>query len=537
MRYFVYCRKSSESEDRQVLSIDSQKDELQGKFKHDKNIVIVGILEESFSAKAPGRPVFNQMIERIKRKEADGIIAWHPDRLARNSVDGGALIYLLDQGILKDLKFATYSFENNSQGKLMLSVLFGFSKYYVDNLSENVKRGNRTKIALGWRPNMAPLGYLNDKESKTIIPDPERFPLIRELFNLALTGNYSLVQLREQSIKWGLRTRQHKRIGGGWITVAGIHRILTSPFYAGLLVWNGETFKGAHQPMISLDEFERIQKRLRRPQKEQPAKQTFPFTGLIRCGECGFAVTAEMKVKPSGRTYVYYHCTKRRLDYRCPQKSVSADDVDGMLHKFLRKTRIQPRTLDLLLQICQSDRQAGNATIDAQRKALQQALDDCQRSLKNLTTLRIRELIQDEEFVTQRETLQREAIRAEQNLRNIDDQDSWFEPVTELFSFCSRAVDLYSTDDDAIKRQIVKTVGSNATLKDQKLNIEAKKPLFRCGSTRSIYKLRAAVDKVRTLWYACDPIIMEMLDCIQEIKQKLPPGALLPPASVEGENT
>ncbi|MGZ5799592.1 MAG: recombinase family protein, partial [Burkholderiaceae bacterium] len=279
MRYFIYCRKSSESEDRQVLSIDSQKEELRSKFNHDQNIVIIEVLEESYSAKAPGRPIFNEMIERIRRKEADGIIAWHPDRLARNSMDGGTLIYLLDQGVLKDLKFATYTFENNSQGKFMLSIIFGYSKYYVDNLSENVKRGNRAKIARGWRPNMAPLGYLNDHETKTIIPDPERFPLIRELFNLALTGNYSIVRLREESIKWGLRTRQHKRIGGGWITVAGIHRMLTNPFYAGLLVWNSATSQGAHQPMISLDEFERVQKQLRRPKKEQPAKQTFPFTG------------------------------------------------------------------------------------------------------------------------------------------------------------------------------------------------------------------------------------------------------------------
>lgn len=122
-------------------------------------------------------------------------------------------------------------------------------------------------------------------------------------------------------------------------------------------------------------------------------------------------------------------------------------------------------------------------------------------------------------------------------MRTLDDHDSWFEPITEVFLFCSRAADLYSAGGDAIKQKIVQTVGSNATLKDQKLSIEAKKPLFRCGSTRSIYKLRAVVDEVRTAWYSHDPIIMEMLDCIQEIKRKLPPGALLSPASVQGENT
>lgn len=522
MRYFVYCRKSSESEDRQILSIDSQKEELQGKFKHDKNIVIVEVLEESYSAKAPGRPVFNAMIERIRRKEADGIISWHPDRLARNSMDGGTLIYLLDQGILKDLKFATYTFENNSQGKFMLSIILGYSKYYVDNLSENVKRGNRAKIARGWRPNMAPLGYLNDKEIKTIVLDPERVPLIRQLFNLALTGTYSLVQLRNESMKLGLRTRQHKRIGGGWITVAGIHRILTNPFYAGLLIWNGTVSQGAHQPMISLDEFERIQKQLRRPGKERPVKQVFPFTGLIRCGDCGFAVTAEVKVKPSGKTYTYYHCTKRRLDYHCPQKSVSATLMDEMLQEFLGKVRIHPRTLDLLLEHCKAAQQTNGAAIEAQRNALRHAIDICQRSLKNVTALRIRDLIPDEEFVAQREALQREAIQAEQNLKILDEQDSWLVPAQEVFLFCSKAVELYLTGDDAIKRRIVKTLGSNATLIDQKLNIEAKKPLFRCASASNSYALRAVVEDVRTRWYKKDPELIEALDSIGEIKRLLP---------------
>lgn len=537
MRYFAYCRKSSESEDRQVLSIDSQKEELQAKFRHDNNIVIVDVLEESYSAKAPGRPVFDEMIKRIRHKEADGIIAWHPDRLARNSMDGGTLIYLIDQNILKDLKFATYTFENNSQGKFMLSIIFGYSKYYVDSLSENVRRGNRAKIARGWRPNMAPLGYLNDKETKTIVPDPERFPLMRQLFELALTGYYSLLDLHKESIKLGLRSRQFKRIGGGPINVSGIHRILTNPFYTGILVWNGTATQGAHQPMISQEEFERIQKQLRRPGKERPIKRVFPFTGLIRCGECGFAVTAEVKVKPSGRTYVYYHCSKRRLDYRCRQKSVDAAAMEEMMREFLAKVCIEPQTLDRLLEYCKEARQTDGAAIELQRQALRHSLDVTKRSLGNLTSLRIRDVISDEEFAAQRTALQKEVLQAEQNLRNLDALESWFEPAQDFFSFCSKAVEWYSKGDDSIKQQIVKTVGSNAVLKDQKLSIEAKKPLFRCGSTRNTYRVRASVEDVRTRWYARDPELLGMLDCIREIKRQLPPDSLHPPASAAGENT
>src|SRR5438105_899689 len=128
MRYLVYCRKSTESEERQALSIESQKTESMRAFDARADIEIVRVLEESKSAKAPGRPIFNEMLAAIERGEADGIISWHPDRLARNSVDAGRIIYLLDQKVLKDLKFATFGFENNPQGKLMLAVLLGFSK-------------------------------------------------------------------------------------------------------------------------------------------------------------------------------------------------------------------------------------------------------------------------------------------------------------------------------------------------------------------------------------------------------------------------
>ncbi len=160
-KYFIYARKSTDVEDKQVLSIEAQLVELRAYAKKE-GLLIADELIEKQSAKTPGRKIFGDMLKSIEAGEASGILAWHPDRLARNSVDGGQIVYLLDQTHLQSLKFPTFWFENTSQGKFMLSIAFGQSKYYVDNLSENTKRGLRQKVRRGEFPGNAPVGYIND---------------------------------------------------------------------------------------------------------------------------------------------------------------------------------------------------------------------------------------------------------------------------------------------------------------------------------------------------------------------------------------
>jgi DNA invertase Pin-like site-specific DNA recombinase len=205
------------------LSIESQINELE-RFAKKEQLRIVARFQESRSAKTPGRPVFTEVLQRIEKGEADGILAWHPDRLARNALDGGYVIHLLDGGKLQNLRFPTYTFENTSQGKFMLAIMFGQSKYYVDSLSENVRRGNRTKRERGWLPGRAPIGYLNvtsETGEKVIVADKERFPLLKQLWEMLLSGGYSVPQLLAIATEqMGLRTQKKKRVGGkaAWAT-------------------------------------------------------------------------------------------------------------------------------------------------------------------------------------------------------------------------------------------------------------------------------------------------------------------------------
>jgi DNA invertase Pin-like site-specific DNA recombinase len=205
MRYIIYARKSSESEEHQVLSIEAQLAELK-EFAAKEKLEIVASLCEAKTAKEPGRTKFAEMLSMIERGKADGILSWHPDRLARNSIDGGKIIYLLDTGKIKDLKFPTFWFENTPQGKFMLQIAFGQSKYYVDNLSENIKRGHRAKLRKGIWPGFAPLGYLNNHKTRDIDVDEEKAPLIKKAFELYSTGKYTLKQIAKILKDLGLRS-------------------------------------------------------------------------------------------------------------------------------------------------------------------------------------------------------------------------------------------------------------------------------------------------------------------------------------------
>ena len=288
----IYVRKSSESEDRQILSIESQIKELTD-YAKKMNWRVFEIFTESKSAKAPGREIFNKICESIQSDEINELLCWKLDRLARNPVDGGALIWAMEENKLKHIHTPQRSFSNTGNDKFWLQLEFGIAKKYIDDLSDNVKRGLKTKVESGWYPSKAPLGYLNDKENKTIKPDPERFKIVRAMWDLMLTGSYTPLHiLKIANQKYGLRTKLYKSGGGNPVAASYIYEIFRNSFYYGSFKYWGSIYKGKHKPMITKEEFDKVQALLTNDLTIRPKSYEFAYTGLLKCGECGASITS-----------------------------------------------------------------------------------------------------------------------------------------------------------------------------------------------------------------------------------------------------
>src|SRR3990167_708803 len=252
MKYFLYARKSTDVEDKQVLSIEAQLFELRALAKKE-NLEIADEFVEKRTAKMPGRPVFNEMIRKIQKGEAQGIICWKLDRLSRNPVDGGQISWMLQQGIIQHICTNDKSYYPGDN-VLMMSVEFGMANQFIRDLSTNVKRGLRAKVKRGEFPSIAPVGYLNDVRLKTIIVDKRKSKIISEAFELYSQGNSRLEDISKFFGERGMKSWNNNPLHKNCVK-----NILTNPFYYGHFKYGGEVHEGKHKPIVSKELFDKVQ--------------------------------------------------------------------------------------------------------------------------------------------------------------------------------------------------------------------------------------------------------------------------------------
>ena len=478
--FFVYIRKSTDESDRQILSLPAQLFELT-EFAKKEGLTIVRVFEESRTAKSPGRPQFNLMLAEIEKGMAQGILAWHPDRLARNSVDGGRIVYLVDTGQIRDLRFPTFRFEGSAHGKFMLNIAFCQSKYYVDNLSENIKRGFRQKLRNGIWPNRPPVGYKNDRNSNTIIVVPEKARLVRKAFELYATGDYALKEVRTRMNAVGLLSYHDKPM-----SVSNYQSMFKNRFYYGIMESNGEVFEGKHEPIISKRLFDEVEAVMAGKSRAKTSTlKPFLYRGFFRCGECGCVITTETQ-----KGHNYLRCTKRVAP--CTQRYVREEVIASQIDETLGRVALDATIAETMLGDLETSRVSSQGAQEAAVRALQTDLAKCEKQIDLLLDLRLSEAVGEAEYVSKKATLINRKAELRGKLESFaQNSRNRFEPVTRFVLEARNASILIAEGKPEEKRDFLKKIGSNLKVAEKTLAVTFRNPWqlvadFNSVSARSI---------------------------------------------------
>ncbi|MEK7315629.1 MAG: recombinase family protein [Candidatus Eisenbacteria bacterium] len=495
----LYARKSSESEDRQVLSIDSQISELKAVALR-RGVPGVEVLTESKSAKAPGRPIFGQLMQRVRRGEVGTILCWKLDRLARNHLDHGRVLQALAD---RKLRIVTPERDYTEDGndRFLGNFEFGMATKYIDDLRANVRRGNKARRERGWPNFRPPIGYLEDHAAKTVVKDPEKFPLVRRLWDYLLAGTHRPSQiLKLANEEWGLRTRKIGRRGGVPMQIQHLYYVFANPFYMGVIrLRTGETHRGAFPAMVTPEQFEQAQAILGRPGRTRPSRHEFPYAGLLHCARCGDVLTPEEHIKRSGKRFVYYRCRARLGKAACAVPLLPEGLFERAAAENLARIAIPKDAVQWILENARGSYEADAERRRAARESLQGTLRDAAQEGEMLLTLRLRGQVDEESFEKRRVEIADRKVRLQLQLERPEARpDELLERVQRVLEFAANARAVFEISDAVRRKQIVQAVSSNWKVDGRKCLNVAKEPFSFIAEARNNHAGWACLEDVRT---------------------------------------
>jgi len=468
MKYILYCRKSTDTEDKQVLSLESQEHEMLQTAERE-GLQIVSTLRESRSAKEPGRPVFNEMLQMISNKKADAILCWKIDRLTRNPVDGGQIQWLLQKGGIKAIRTFERTYDP-SDNVLLMSIEQAMANQYIRDLSTNVKRGNRAKLERGEWPNHAPFGYMNDKATKTIVPDPAHTQTIRRIYEIYSTGRYTLREISNVVYAEGFRSLNGKKI-----FKSIIDRVIKNPFYHGIMLRNGVYYAGKHEPIISKTLWDTVQDVSN--QRLHPKRQTlfFPLRGLFTCDICQCMYTASLK-----KGHQYYYCTNGKGICDAHRVYLNEDKAHEIIANALGEVRFDEELIEIMY--------AAALERDGNSISYSEAVRD--RLLKRLDALDAKEstafdsysdqILSKPVYEKKMQEIKAERISLQKEIKDFKKLNplATLEPTKEIFLTGSRAKSEYLDSSDEKRRDIATSILWNLSLQNQNVAQVKYKPIY-----------------------------------------------------------
>ncbi|MCH7665255.1 MAG: recombinase family protein [Acidobacteria bacterium] len=485
-RYFGYVRVSTARQGEGVSLTEQREAILRYAARHD--LTIGEWFEETETAAKRGRPIFAEALKRLRKGDAEGLVIHKIDRSARNLRDWADLGPFMDEG---QIHFAHESLDLNTRGgRLAADIQAVVAADYVRNLSDETKKGQHGRLRQGIYPFRAPLGYRDAGPGKPKTVEPSTGPLIRQVFELYATGEYSLATLSDEMFRRGLRTNGSKRVHK-----PKLGAILHDAFYTGLmrLPSTGETFQGKHRSLVPRSLFEDVQRRLADKAVKRKVRHDYLFRKLFRCRHCERCLVGE---RQKGR--VYYRCHQAG----CPSRSVREDAIGAHVRRLLARLRFDPKEFTWLRQEIDAHRQNQVKEVEAELPALERDIGNVQSRLVRLTTAYVDGDIDRDTFTAAKEAVLAERLRKRERLNELrSNPESTTDRAQRALELAADALQSYDSGTDAHRRELIRTVSSNRTLSGNKLSVELAFPFSELAFSPCVLEGCHSQDDVRT----CSP--------------------------------
>jgi hypothetical protein len=426
-------------------------------------------------------------------------------------LDHGTVLQALADGNLERVITPEREYTADGNDRFLGNFELGIATKFIDDLRANVKRGNRARFQRGWPNYRPPVGYLNDRASKTIVRDQERFVLVRRMWDELLSGRLNPMQIARAAEEWGLRTQKTARMGGKPLSFQNVYRLFANPYYMGLIrLKGGESYRGAHQPMVTPDEFEQAQQLLGRPGRSHHVKHLFAYAGMLRCGLCGHTMVPEAHTKPSGKRFVYYRCRGRSGGHPCDNPTLPEAALEERILKDLERVVIPADAVEWILDNIRARVETTTVQQAAQRAALERTFADSKRESEALLTLRLRGQVDDETFERRRIGLLDQQARLQLKLdQPLPSPEALLARVREVLEFSASLPRAFREGDPIRRRAIFHAVCANPTARDRKALYVAKEPFSFLEGQRSSRDWQAILERLRT-WVIENPQFPEL---------------------------
>jgi site-specific DNA recombinase len=471
IKFFIYIRKSTDDKKnkRQVLSLDAQLRELRDLVKKE-NLVVVGIVEESRTAKEPGRPLFNRMLDRIEAGEANGVLVWDIDRFYRNPADEGRVRWLLQRGIIASIKTPTRTFFPEDAG-LLMAVEGGRANDFIIHHKRNVARGIEEKLLRGEWAGQKPIGYIYDHNLRNIVHDPKKAKIVLTMFEAVSDGRHGYSWVSDELARMGIISKN----GNRW-TKSQVRGLLTNRLYMGVMVWGVKTFEGKYKPIVSAELFKKVQDALKSRSKPRRVRNghNFPFCGLFRC-TCGSMVSAQW-AKGHGGLYRYSRCTRK--SGKCDEPYTQEKFVAAQCLDLLKPLAISPeQATHLRAMIDAETKKEGNAS-EMSEEQIADKLSEIQKKLNKLTRGYLDELIDEESYqsATADFVNQKTALKQEKQRLHRTGISFWNEPAKEVIDTLELAGKIQTDKSLQEISQVVHKVGTNRLLSRKTVSFTFSEP-------------------------------------------------------------